>query len=121
MSRPVAPLQEPPRLLHEPDGIVRVASVPANHVYVRHIGAPDERDPVVRLADPVPADGETVPGGWWPPVMLDVAWIAAHAGEFDVFHIHFGFDAKPPAELEAICGALEEVGAPLVVTVHDLR
>jgi len=117
----MASVREPPQLLQVPRGTVRVASVPASHVYVQHISAPDGRDPVVRLADLAPADGETVPGGWWPPVMLDAAWIAANAAEFDVFHIHFGFDAKTPAELEAICDALEAAGAPLVVTVHDLR
>jgi glycosyltransferase involved in cell wall biosynthesis len=117
----VASLHEPPPLPHRPLGTVRVASVPASHVYVRHVSAPDGRDPVVRLADLAPVDGETIPGGWWPPVMLDAAWIAANAADFDVFHIHFGFDAKTPAELEAICGALAAASAPLVVTVHDLR
>jgi hypothetical protein len=110
-----------PRPFRGPDRTVRVASVPANHVYVRHLAAHDGRDPVVRLADPAPADGETVPGGWWPPVMLDAGWIAANAADFDVFHVHFGFDAKPPAELEAVGAALAAEGVPLVVTVHDLR
>ena len=53
--------------------------------------------------------------------MLDADWIDANAATFDVFHIHFGFDAKTPAELEAICDALAAAGVPLVVTVHDLR
>jgi hypothetical protein len=30
---------------------------------------------VKRLADPVPANGAEVPGGWWPPLMLDPSWI----------------------------------------------
>jgi hypothetical protein len=114
-------LYETPPLLRRPHGIVRVASVPASHVYVRHIAASDGSDPVVRLADLPPADGEQVPGGWWPPVMLDADWIAANAADFDVFHVHFGFDAKTPAELEAVCAALAEASVPLVVTVHDLR
>jgi glycosyltransferase involved in cell wall biosynthesis len=117
----VASLHEPPPVFRRSDGTVRVASIPASHVYVRHLGAPDGHDPVVRLADVPPSDGETVPGGWWPPVMLDAAWVDANAADFDVFHVHFGFDAKTPAELEAICGALEAAGVPLVVTVHDLR
>ena len=108
------------RLRAQP-GTVRVASVPASHVYVRHLGARGGHDPVVRLADIAPANGEQVPGGWWPPVMLDADWIAGNAADFDVFHVHFGFDAKTPAELEAICDALEAAGVPLVVTVHDLR
>jgi glycosyltransferase involved in cell wall biosynthesis len=117
----VTSLYESPPRFQRADGTVRVASVPASHVYVRHLGAPDGHDPVVRLADVAPADGETVPGGWWPPVMLDAAWIAANAADFDVFHVHFGFDAKTPAELEAVCEALAAAGVPLVVTVHDLR
>jgi glycosyltransferase involved in cell wall biosynthesis len=117
----MASLHDPLWLLHRANDTVRVASVPASHVYVRHVGAPEGRDPVVRLADPAPADGEKVPCGWWPPVMLDPAWVAANAADFDVFHVHFGFDAKTPAELEAICHALAAAGVPLVVTVHDLR
>ena len=117
----MASLHELPPLFRRSAGAVRVASVPASHVYVRHLGATGGHDPVVRLADVAPSDGEQVPGGWWPPVMLDAAWIAANAAEFDVFHVHFGFDAKTPAELEAICGALAAAGVPLVVTVHDLQ
>jgi glycosyltransferase involved in cell wall biosynthesis len=117
----VASLHESPPVFERSDGTVRVASVPASHVYVRHLRAPDGHDPVVRLADVPPSDGETVPGGWWPPVMLDPDWIEANAATFDVFHVHFGFDAKTPAELEAICDALAAAGVPLVVTVHDLR
>jgi glycosyltransferase involved in cell wall biosynthesis len=100
---------------------IRVASVPASHVYVRHLADPDRDDGVVRLRDVPPADGRLVPGGWWPPVMLDGAWIRAHAGEFDVFHVHFGFDAKTPEELEDVVAALAEIAVPLVLTVHDLR
>jgi hypothetical protein len=65
---------------------------------------PDGSDGVSRLADPRPADGAKVPGGWWPPVMLDIDWIRANRACFDVFHVHFGFDAKQPAELLAIAG-----------------
>ena len=102
-------------------GQIRVASVPAGHVYVRHLSDPDGGDAVVRLPDIPPADGRRVPGGWWPPAMLDADWIAAHHDTFDVFHVHFGFDAKTPDELRAVAGALERAGVPLVVTVHDLR
>ena len=41
--------------------LLRIASVPASHIYVRHLSQPGGRDPVVRLDDPVPADGRTVP------------------------------------------------------------
>ena len=73
--------------------MIRVASVPESHLYVRHLSNPDGIDPVIRLDDPVPVDGAKVPGGWWPPLMLDPEWIAQNHSRFDVFHIHFGFDA----------------------------
>jgi glycosyltransferase involved in cell wall biosynthesis len=100
---------------------VRVASIPAGHVYVRHLADPDGDDGVVRLPDVPPPDGRTVPGGWWPPAMLDATWIDQNHDAFDVFHVHFGFDAKTPAELREVVRALRRAGVPLVVTVHDLR
>jgi glycosyltransferase involved in cell wall biosynthesis len=117
--RPLRRSTRPPLPSRRP--AVRVASVPASHVYVRHLADPDGDDGVVRLDDVPPEDGTTVPGGWWPPVMLDGAWIREHRSTFDVFHVHFGFDAKDPDELRDVVAALDEVGAPLVVTVHDLR
>jgi glycosyltransferase involved in cell wall biosynthesis len=53
--------------------------------------------------------------------MLDPAWIAAHHDEFDVFHIHFGFDAIEPTTMADILAELDRHGKPLVYTVHDLR
>ncbi|MFC8047682.1 glycosyltransferase family 1 protein [Nocardia sp. NPDC057353] len=100
---------------------IRVASVPASHVYVRHLADPDLDDGVLRLPDPPPADGRTVPGGWWPPLMLDPAWIEEHHREFDLMHIHFGFDTVEPAVLGEIAERLHAHGKPLVYTVHDLR
>jgi glycosyltransferase involved in cell wall biosynthesis len=96
-----------------------IASVPANHVYVRHIARQDGTGPV-RLADPDP-DGREVAATqrWWPPVMLDPAWVAEH--DFDVFHLHFGFDARSVEDLEALVAELRRRGKPLVFTVHDLR
>ncbi|MDF3312025.1 glycosyltransferase [Rhodococcus sp. T2V] len=101
--------------------MIRVASVPASHVYVRHLTDPDGGDAVVRLPDPVPADRRKVPGGWWPPLMLDPIWIRAHHREFDVFHIHFGFDAIEPATMKDIVHELSARRIPLVYTLHDLR
>ncbi|MFI6215217.1 glycosyltransferase [Nocardia brasiliensis] len=100
---------------------LRVASVPASHVYVRHLSPLDGADGVVRLPDPRPADGRTVPGGWWPPVMLDPRWIRRNHRRFDVFHVHFGFDSVPTEMLADIVGELREHGKPLVYTAHDLR
>ncbi|WP_197381154.1 glycosyltransferase [Mycolicibacterium mengxianglii] len=100
---------------------MRVASVPASHVYVRHLGDLDGADGVVRLPDPVPADGRTVPGGWWPPLMLEPGWVTDNHHRFDVFHVHFGFDAISPQALAEVMQELKMHNKPLVYTVHDLR
>lgn len=97
---------------------MRVASIPAGHVYVRHLA--DEHDEVVRLADPIPS-GAPRGAPWWPPAMLDPEWVAEHADEFDLLHLHFGFDAVGPADLGRLVGALREHGKPFAYTVHDLR
>lgn len=99
---------------------IRIASVPAAHVYVQHLAAIATADGVVRLTDP-PPPGVTDPAQWWPPAMLDPDWIRFHADDFDVMHVHFGFDALSAADLSAVADALDEVGKPLVYTVHDLR
>lgn len=100
-----------------PSGRLVVASVPANHVYVRHLAPEDDSGPV-RLPDPRPR-GAAATQQWWPPVMLDAAWVEAH--DFDVFHLHFGFDARSPTDLEELVATLRRRGKPLVFTVHDLR
>jgi glycosyltransferase involved in cell wall biosynthesis len=104
-----------------PVEVIRVASVPAGHVYVRHLRDPDRDDGVERLPDVVPADGVRVPGGWWPPLMLDAGWIRDNRDAFDVFHVHFGFDWRSLPELADALAALDDLGAPLVFTLHDLR
>jgi hypothetical protein len=115
-SRPARTTSPAPRAT---DTTTVVASVPGSHVYVRHIG--DERpDGVVRLADPDPDDpSRSTAARWWPPVMLSPEWITR--ADFDVFHVHFGFDAWEPAQLEAVADAVHARGAGLVHTVHDLR
>lgn len=75
----------------------------------------------MRLDDPAPADGRTVPGGWWPPLMLEPGWVSDNHSRFDVFHIHFGFDAITPEDLAGVVQELKEHNKPLVYTVHDLR
>ena len=101
--------------------MLRVASVPASHIYVRHLADPENDNGVCRLTDPVPADGRKVPGGWWPPVMLEPGWVTDHRDQFDVFHVHFGFDAITPDDLRRVVDELERHHKPLVYTVHDLR
>ncbi|MGI8711189.1 MAG: glycosyltransferase family 1 protein [Acidimicrobiales bacterium] len=102
-----------------PPAVIRVASVPADHVYVRHLADPDGPDGVVRLPEPR-RDGPTG-SPWWPSPLLDASWVRANAGRFDLVHVHFGFDAVAPAALRAFVDSLAEIGRPLVVTVHDLR
>lgn len=98
---------------------LRVASVPSGHVYVRHLaGRPD--DEVQRLPDPSPGAGLPT-AQWWPPRMLEAGWVAKHTTEFDLMHIHFGFDAVSPADLRELVDELRAAGKPLVLTVHDLR
>ncbi len=92
----------------------RVASVPSAHPYVEHLGADVER-----LPDP-PVPGAE-PGQWWPPGVLDAEWIAAHAGRFDLVHVHFGLESLPLERLEDAFAALRAAGRPLVHTVHDLE
>jgi hypothetical protein len=101
--------------------LLRVASVPSSHLYVRHLSRPDGDDDVIRLPDPIPADGRKVPGGWWPPVMLDPSWISVNHDSFDVFHVHFGFDAIDTGVLEDVVHELRLRKKPLIYTVHDLR
>jgi beta-1,4-mannosyltransferase len=53
--------------------------------------------------------------------MLEPSWVAANAADFDVAHLHFGFDARTPGQLRAWVDALRAAARPLVYTVHDLR
>ncbi|MFB2581911.1 glycosyltransferase family 1 protein [Herbiconiux sp. P15] len=102
---------------------IRVATVPSSHVYVRHLAPAEGSDPsIVRLADPHPDDPtRSAVERWWPPVMLDPEWVRAHADEFEVFHLQFGFDARTVEQLTELVEALRENGKPFVYTVHDLR
>ncbi|MDO4920045.1 glycosyltransferase family 1 protein [Kocuria sp.] len=89
-------------------------------MYVEHLSDPDGPGTVHRLPDPAPA--HPVPGApWWPLVMLDETWIREHAEDFDLYHLHFGFDQTPPAALRRIVDTLHELGKAFVYTVHDLR
>ena len=96
--------------------ILRVASVPAGHPYVAHLGLGDAG--IALLDDPRPPGAP--PGRWWPPVMLDAAWIAEHAGRFDVLHLHFGTESLSIAALSRALDALARARRPWVYTVHDL-
>jgi len=96
---------------------IRVLSVPTDHVYVHHLEplAPPDRDgpAVLRLRDPQDP--------WWPPPALDPGWLADRLDDFDLLHLHFGFDARSVDDLRAVVEVLRRGGKPFVQTVHDLR
>jgi hypothetical protein len=100
---------------------MRIASVPASHVYVQHLSGAGGVDSVVRLSDPRPHDDRKIPGGWWPPLMLEPGWVSRNHERFDVFHVHFGFDAVGAEVLADVMQELKMHDKPLVYTVHDLR
>jgi len=101
----------------------RIASVPAQHLYVRHTAHIDpNRSLVTRLPDPHPTEPGRLAGPvWWPPRMFDPAWVADNLDAFDIFHVQFGFDAVAPDDLRRIAQLLKSAGKPLVYTAHDLR
>ena len=121
---------------------IRVASVPADHPYVAHLSPPtatgeeagvrperelspelpgtQEPAHVVRLPDP-PVVGDDGSWRWWPPQMLEPSWLRAHADDFDVLHVHFGFESFTPAHLRDVVATAHALGKCVVVTVHDLR
>ena len=103
--------------------LVRVLPVPSAHAYplslrARHAGPAASPGQTRHLDDP-PVEG-AAPGVWWPPPALDAGWVEAHHDEVDVVHLHFGFDAVSPDDLNAWCDALDRHDIPLVLTVHDL-
>jgi glycosyltransferase involved in cell wall biosynthesis len=106
-----------PSLIQTRTATIRVLSVPTDHVYVRHLspprGDPPRQPEVHRLRDPQDP--------WWPPPALDPRWLAQRTEDFDLLHLHFGFDARSVDDLRAIVGVLRAAGKPLVQTVHDLR
>jgi hypothetical protein len=95
--------------------MLRVVSVPSAHPYVEHLAWPGAGR-VVRLPDVI----DEVTGQWYPPAQLTADWVREHVGEFDVVHVHFGIESFTPPALQAFTRALDEIGVPLVVTVHDL-
>lgn len=95
---------------------VRVAAVPAAHPYVAAI-TPDDGSTIV-LPDPVVDPAE--PRRWWPPAVLSPGWLRAHRAEIDLVHVHFGMESLPEGRLEATLDAADELGVPVVHTVHDL-
>ncbi|MDF9714647.1 glycosyltransferase family 1 protein [Nocardioides sp. ChNu-99] len=102
---------------------VVVGSVPADHAYVHHV-APLDRAGPLRLPDPPGLDADGVPTGhWWPPRLLEAAYVAevADTTGLDLLHVHFGFEGRTPEQLAEVVATLHARGRALVLTVHDLR
>jgi hypothetical protein len=55
-----------------------------------------------------------------PSPWLDGAYLAAHADEIDVLHLHGGYEHLTVPEMDAWTAAVRRCDVPLVVTVHDL-
>ena len=96
--------------------MIRVASVPAAHPYVRAIIDPRQ---VSVLPDPIPP-GAAAPEQWWPPRFLEPDYLSTRLADIDLLHVHFGFDSTPPEVLRDVAALLAGRRIPLVVTVHDL-
>jgi hypothetical protein len=97
--------------------LLTLASVPAGHPYVESVVDPSR---VRLLPDPVPPDA-TLPNQWWPPRLLDPAYLFGHVGHFDVMHVHFGFEGFAIDQLREATTILRAARVPLVLTVHDLH
>ena len=94
--------QEPP----EPaPPALRVAVVPAADAYV----------------DAVLPQGVLRCPGAEPSPWLDADFLAAHAAEVDVLHVHSGYGHLPAAAVQKWTETVRRLGIPLVVTVHQLR
>ncbi len=100
---------------------LRVASIPASHVYVRHLAPEDGRR---RRAPRRPAarPGRRSPGQWWPPVMLDAG--LGRAARRRVRRASTCTSASTPRAPTSCAtgrGRCARTARPLVYTVHDLR
>jgi hypothetical protein len=85
---------------------IRVATIPASGLYVDAVLPVD----VVRVG----ATGG--PGPW-----LDAAYLAEHAREADVLHLHTGSGPVTDAAVQCWSETVRRSGIPLVVTVHRVR
>ncbi|MGI8755975.1 MAG: glycosyltransferase [Acidimicrobiales bacterium] len=86
-----------------------VLAIPAGHPYVQRV----RPDGVRILPDP------TDP--WWPHPGLEPDYVATVRNQVDLVHLHFGYEHRSAAQLAQWLDALDALGLPLVVTVHDLR
>ena len=97
--------------------MLTVGSVPAGHPYVDSV---TDSSRIHLLPDPVPRN-VTVAGQWWPPRLLEPAYLGRHVESLDVLHVHFGFESFTVEELRRTVEILRRRHVPLVLTVHDLH
>ncbi len=89
-----------------------MATVPDTHPYIDAV-----RPGLVRHVRFTPATAT----GWEPSPLLEPSALPADLARLDVVHVHFGYEACSPAQLERFVAAIRTAGPALVVTVHDLR
>lgn len=86
----------------------KILSIPAAHPYPAQVWdsgvtlQPDRTDP------------------WWLDDPLDLERVSAIAAQIDLIHLHFGYEHKTVAEIDAWCRQLRRHRLPLVLTIHDL-
>ncbi|GAB6904166.1 glycosyltransferase family 1 protein [Kineosporia succinea] len=85
----------------------RVLQIPGDHPYVVQSCPPAYRLSSSPTRIPSPA--------------LTPGWLSEHRAEFDVVHLHFGYEHMSPQQLGEWIATLRELWIPLVLTVHDLR
>ncbi|GLY15859.1 hypothetical protein Kisp01_28740 [Kineosporia sp. NBRC 101677] len=85
----------------------RVLQIPGDHPYVHQVC-------------PSPFRFEGSPGAV-PSPALTPQWLSQHRGEFDVVHLHFGYEHLDVDEMRHWIMHLGRLRVPLVLTVHDLR
>jgi len=94
---------------------IRAISLPADHPYVLAI-----TDPTAVEILPAPGDGSSGADAVVEQFLIE-AWDEDQAADADLVHVHFGFELVPLSALERFVAALDRLGLPLVLTVHDLE
>ncbi|MEX1907944.1 glycosyltransferase family 1 protein [Janibacter sp. Y6] len=93
-----------------------VRHVPRGHAYVDALVGAEPAH--LHPADP-PVPGAPA-GQWWPHPALTPRWVADHAHEIDVLHVHFGFEHLGVDDVRHLVASLRAHDIRLVLTVHDL-
>jgi beta-1,4-mannosyltransferase len=89
--------------------VIRVLSYPPRHPYVDRLHGASAT--LVHRDQP------------WPllPELYDPVWVAEHAADWDLAHLHFTWEQHPIARVGAVLDGHRAAGRPVVWTAHDLR